>query len=144
MNTMMKTEIFNETQVDQIAQQLVDLMPHYKIFTFTGPWGAGKTTLIREILKKCGISQGVTSPTFTYLNAYENNKGQLFYHFDLYRINALDDFLMAGFEEYLYAPHSWTFVEWPAVIMPLLKEKVCFCELEYYDKQRKLTIKVSP
>ena len=138
---MEKTYLYDESEVGMIARKLVELMDHYQIFTFSGPLGAGKTTLIQTLLKECGVSQPVTSPTFTYLNLYENDRDQLFYHFDLYRIGTLNDFQAAGFDEYLYVPHSWTFIEWPAVIMPLLKEKVCHCELDYVDNKRKLVIR---
>ena len=131
---------FDEASINKVVLRLIALMNQLQVFTFTGPLGVGKTTLIKEILKECNVSQTVTSPTFTYLNVYENDKNQLFYHFDLYRINSLDEFLAAGFEEYLYAPNSWTFIEWPAIIMPLLKEKVCHCELEYVNDTRKIII----
>ena len=127
----MKTIIFDESNITDVAQQLVALMPECRIFTFNGPLGAGKTTLIRSMLKECGVTQAITSPTFTYLNVYENQKGQLFYHFDLYRLASLEEFQAAGFDEYLYQSHSWAFIEWPAVIMPLLKEKVCHITLDY-------------
>jgi tRNA threonylcarbamoyladenosine biosynthesis protein TsaE len=138
---MKQTYIYNESEVGTIARKLVDLMASYQIFTFNGPLGAGKTTLIQAFLKECGISKPVTSPTFTYLNMYENDRGQIFYHFDLYRIKSIDEFQTAGFEEYLYAPNSWTLIEWPAVIMPLLKEKICQCELDYVDTKRKLVVR---
>ena len=137
----MKKMIFDESLIETVAVQLVNRMQKCQVFTFSGPLGVGKTTLIKDILKRCGVTQTITSPTFTYLNAYENDKGQLFYHFDLYRINSLDAFLAAGFEEYLYAPHSWTFIEWPDVIMPLLKERVCHCELEYENDKRTIIIR---
>lgn len=127
----MKTIIFDESNITDVAQQLVALMAECQIFTFTGPLGAGKTTLIRTMLKECGVTQPITSPTFTYLNVYENQKGQLFYHFDLYRLASIDEFRAAGFDEYLYQPQSWAFIEWPAVIMPVLKEKVCHITLDY-------------
>ena len=139
--SMEKTYIYDETEVKGIARQLVALMDRYQIFTFTGPLGAGKTTLIQALLKECGINQPVTSPTFTYLNVYENDRNQLFYHFDLYRIDSLSNFQAAGFDEYLYAPNSWALVEWPAVIMPLLKDKVCNCELDYSDNKRKIVLR---
>ena len=137
-----RTIVFNEFEIDDLAHQLVKQMKDCKIFTFTGPLGAGKTTLIARMLAQLGVKQTVTSPTFTYLNVYENEQGQLFYHFDLYRIATLNDFVAAGFDEYLYAPNSWAFIEWPAVIMPLLKEKVCLCEIDYYDNQRTITIQI--
>lgn len=135
--------IYSKDQVEQIAQQLVGLSKTCKVFTFNGPLGAGKTTLIRHMLQQMGVAQPVTSPTFTYVNAYENPQGQLFYHFDLYRIETLDAFIAAGFNEYLYAPHSWAFIEWPEVIMPLLTHDVCRCDIEYHDQKRIIKILIT-
>lgn len=130
------TIIFGHDELPQVAKELVCLMDRYKIFTFTGPLGAGKTSLIRQMLELKGVTQPITSPTFTYVNLYENEQGQLFYHFDLYRIETLDAFISAGFNEYLYVPNSWAFIEWPEAIMPLLTESVCHCTLEYHDQKR--------
>lgn len=138
-----KTITYGLNDVATVATELQKMMGSCKIFTFVGPLGAGKTTLIKELLSVCGVTQTVTSPTFTYMNVYDNEKNQLFYHFDLYRINSLDEFLAAGFDEYLYVPNSWAFIEWPAVIMPLLKENLCMCEISYHDEQRIITITVN-
>jgi tRNA threonylcarbamoyladenosine biosynthesis protein TsaE len=132
--------IYNEHEIPVIGKKLADSRDACRIFTFEGSLGAGKTTLVKEMLKQCGVSQLVTSPTFTYLNVYQNDKKELFYHFDLYRIARCEDFVAAGFAEYLYAPHGWTIIEWPAVVAPLLKEKVCLCLIDYYDEKRKITI----
>lgn len=142
MNT--ETVLFDEKQICTIAQKLAEKRKSCHIFTFEGPLGAGKTTLIKEMLFQAGVSQTVTSPTFTYLNVYENNAHELFYHFDLYRMGTLEEFLDAGFQEYLYAPNSWAIVEWPAIIMPLLKGKVCACTLDYNGiSQREIQIQVT-
>lgn len=133
--------IFDETQMGAIAQKLVDMMPECQVFAFDGPLGAGKTTLIRQMLIRCGVQDAISSPTFTYLNVYENDKNQVFYHFDLYRLSSLDEFVSAGFDEYLYAPNSWVFIEWPAIVMPLLKKNVCYCQLDYNDNKRSILIK---
>ena len=137
----MKTKfVYNQHEIEVVAKKLVNLMDVCQVFTLSGPLGAGKTSLIQAILAQRGVTVPVSSPTFTYLNVYENNANQLFYHFDLYRLTSLDEFLQAGFDEYLYAPNSWTFIEWPEVIMPLLQKKVCFCELAYYEAKRIITI----
>ena len=141
--TMQKSYIYTEAEINRVAQQLITFMPKCHMFTFTGPLGAGKTTLIRTILQQCHITENVTSPTFTYVNIYQNDKGQLFYHFDLYRVSTLDDFLAAGFAEFLHVPDSWVFIEWPEVIMPLLKRDVCHCEIDYSNDKRKITITTS-
>jgi tRNA threonylcarbamoyladenosine biosynthesis protein TsaE len=134
------TILFGQDDLPQVAQELVALMDRYKVFTFAGPLGAGKTSLIRQMLQQKGVTQPVTSPTYTYVNVYENYKGQLFYHFDLYRIETLEAFISAGFNEYIYAPNSWAFIEWPEVIMPLLTDSVCHCNIEYHDQKRILKI----
>lgn len=128
--------IYGLEQVVQVAEQLSKLLRSCQVLTFTGSLGAGKTTLIRELLRNDGIQEPITSPTFTYMNVYTNKNGQKFYHFDLYRIESLDDFCAAGFDEYLYQPNSWTFIEWPELIMPLLTHDVCHIFLEYEDSKR--------
>lgn len=134
------TIIFGQDELPRVAKELVALMDCYRVFTFTGPLGAGKTSLIAQMLKLKGVEQSITSPTFTYVNAYENDQGQLFYHFDLYRIETLESFISAGFNEYLYVPNSWAFIEWPEVIMPLLTDSVCHCTIEYHDQKRILNV----
>lgn len=118
-------------ELDTVVNFLKDQCKYCKIFVFYGPLGAGKTTLIRHFLRRCGISDPITSPTFTYLNIYKNDAGQMFYHFDLYRIETVKDFLAAGFDEYLHDADSWSLVEWPEVIEPLLRQKVCRINIEY-------------
>lgn len=113
--------VYPQEAVPYIVQEfLVDAWAHKRIMTLEGPLGAGKTTLARALLQSYGISQPVTSPTFTYVNTYYDASGQVLYHFDLYRIQSLDAFCAAGFEEYLFDERARCLIEWPAVIAPLL------------------------
>ncbi len=127
--------------ISSVARRVSEQLGDSRVITFTGPLGAGKTTLVKELLKQYGVTEVVTSPTFTYVNLYENNQGQRFYHFDLYRIETLDQFLEAGFDEYLNQPNALVFIEWPEPIVSLLKEKVCHIVIEYTDDGRTLTFK---
>ena len=117
--------------IPALVQYLHDYLAGCCVLTLTGPLGAGKTTLVSKLLRSYGITQEITSPTFTYVNVYGNQAGQTFYHFDLYRIGSLDEFLQAGFYEYLYQPNSLAIIEWPEVILPLLTHDVCHIELDY-------------
>lgn len=138
---MILTKIYNQEEVDQTAQMLYGLLSTYKIITFTGDLGAGKTTLVASLLKTCGVTEIVQSPTFSYVNIYTNDKDQTFYHFDLYRISCLEDFCSLGFEEYLSMPNSWVFIEWPALIMPLLTHNACHAIIDYEGQnKRKITV----
>jgi tRNA threonylcarbamoyladenosine biosynthesis protein TsaE len=133
----MKQIVFTLDQIEQIVrEQIIPLMQHCSIFTFTGPLGVGKTTIIQEILRQKGVNEVVTSPTFNYVNTYMNAAEEKFFHFDLYRITTLDIFLQAGLDEYFYQEGGMSFIEWPEMIEPLLNDeilmqKICYIELNY-------------
>jgi tRNA threonylcarbamoyladenosine biosynthesis protein TsaE len=129
--------IYSLETLDAVVELLHDKMGTCKVFTFTGPLGAGKTTLIKKLLKRCGVHEVVTSPTFTYLQQYKNDRGQLFNHFDLYRLSSLNEFQEMGFDEYLYQPDSWTLIEWPRVVLPLLTHNVYHLELDYVSEHER-------
>ncbi len=91
------------------------------IIAFYGDLGAGKTTFIRGIAAALAADvQEVCSPTFTYLNIYRGNAA--LYHFDLYRISNENEFIAAGFEEYLNAGGICC-IEWSEKISYLLQEQ---------------------
>ena len=136
-----QTVIFSLNELEKVAQKLWSLREQCKVYTFSGMLGAGKTTLVKEILRQAGVKEVTTSPTFTYVNLYKVD-GKTLYHFDLYRINSLDGFLQQGFDEYLYQPDSWSFIEWPEVIEPLLKKEICDVKLEYENDKRKLSYQI--
>ena len=142
MNVHEQTIIYGVDEVESVAQRLKDLLSTCKVMTFTGTLGAGKTTLIRSLLRQCGVQGDITSPTFTYMNVYEDDQGNNLYHFDLYRITSVDIFVNAGFDEYLYQPNSWALIEWPEVIEPLLTHDVCHVYLDYYDELEKRKLRV--
>ena len=76
-----------------------------------GDLGAGKTTLVRGVLRGLGYTGRVKSPTYPLLETYKAADLNLS-HFDLYRLETPDAFVEAGFEEYFAGP-AVRFVEWP-------------------------------
>ena len=135
MNT--KEIQYHLSDTTALISLLSDLRSSCQVFAFTGPLGAGKTTLSRMLLRQWGVQEAITSPTFIYVNCYKNNSDQLFYHFDLYRIASLNEFIEQGFNEYLYQNNSWALIEWPEVIFPLLTHNVCFITLDYRGEQER-------
>ena len=83
-----------------------------KIIFLKGDLGTGKTTLVKEILKVYGLSESVTSPTFTIVEPYLIGNKKI-YHMDLYRIESRKELEVLGIEEYSNESDSIIFIEWP-------------------------------
>ena len=97
----------------EIASEL-ETCPKNKasIIFLEGDLGTGKTTLVKEILKSLGLSEPVTSPTFTIIEPYLI-KDKKIYHIDLYRIESRKELEVLGIEEYLAENDCLIFIEWP-------------------------------
>jgi tRNA threonylcarbamoyladenosine biosynthesis protein TsaE len=131
------------SEVVEIAQQLLAIASDGVIFTFKGPIGAGKTTLIKSMLRQLGVKDPITSPTFTYLCCYFTQEMQRVYHFDLYRIETIEQFNAMGFDEYIYEPGALIFIEWPTIVASSLKKPVYMVTLDYAQKPEKRTISIT-
>ncbi|WP_124640499.1 tRNA (adenosine(37)-N6)-threonylcarbamoyltransferase complex ATPase subunit type 1 TsaE [Amniculibacterium aquaticum] len=97
-------------------QQVVDeIYPHlkYKILVLKGNLGAGKTSFSQFLLKKMGSTDTVTSPTYAIVNEYNTPKGKVF-HFDLYRLNTIEEVYDIGMDEYL-ENSELCIIEWPEI-----------------------------
>lgn len=89
------------------------------VLSLTGDLGAGKTTLTKSIGKGLGVEEYITSPTFSLINEY---KGRVnVYHFDVYRLDDVDDLYDLGFEDYFYSD-GVTIVEWGDKIKEFLPD----------------------
>jgi len=130
--------IYGLEEINDAVKLLLGFFDTCSIFTFVGDLGAGKTTLIKMLLKDAGVKDIITSPTFAYMCKYKNLKDQFFYHFDLYRMPSANEFFDAGFDELLYTPNSWSFIEWPELIIPYLKEQVCIISIEHFGEDKRL------
>lgn len=105
-----------------IARWFVDTFPQPVTVLMEGGMGAGKTTLIGALCAYMGAEE-MSSPTFALVNEYKGHNGRAMYHFDLYRLEHTNQALDIGFEDYL-EQDAYLFVEWPAVIRPLIDQAV--------------------
>lgn len=121
MLTAAKEMIFTCEHTDQLEMVAANILKNIgtlRIIIFYGNMGAGKTTMIKALCKKMGVTDNVTSPTFAIMNEYDLN-GEPVYHFDFYRINAESEAYDLGYENFFYSG-NYCFVEWPEKIINLL------------------------
>ena len=89
--------------------------------------GAGKTTLIKAMVKAMGCDDIVSSPTFSIVNEYVIPNDTI-YHFDFYRIEDIEEAYNFGIEDY-FASNHWLFIEWSKRISSLLPQDVCTIDI---------------
>src|SRR5690606_39933279 len=122
------------------ASQLLKLAGEKRVFLFDAPMGAGKTTIIKALCEALGVTEPVTSPTFSIVNEYEG-KNHPIYHFDFYRLKDEQEAYDLGYEEYFYSG-AYCFIEWPEKIPNILPDDAVNIEIEIIDTQsRKIKIK---
>jgi tRNA threonylcarbamoyladenosine biosynthesis protein TsaE len=126
------------TETTSLGYRLGSQLPLGSVVCFQGELGAGKTTFIK------GLTAGATgldphfvqSPTFTYLNIYQGIK--TIYHFDLYRLKGVNDFLNMGFDEYLEAPDGICCIEWSERISSYLPTSSIYISLTHRSPEERL------
>ncbi len=127
-------EIYKIDQLPTIAEKIIEHCKDIKNVLFYAEMGAGKTTLIKEIIKQLGVTDNVSSPTFSLVNEYISNNNETIYHFDFYRIEIEEEALDIGIEDYFYK-NAWCFIEWPQNIESYLPENAIVIEIEILDEE---------
>lgn len=104
-------ELPDENAVLDLACHLAQCLVMPAVLTFSGEIGAGKTTLIRAMLRALGVSSAIKSPTFSLVESYQCQHLQV-HHFDLYRIQDEEELEYIGFRDY-FGGQSVCCIEWP-------------------------------
>jgi tRNA threonylcarbamoyladenosine biosynthesis protein TsaE len=126
-------------ELDSVAEAVLEALDGRTVVAFDAPMGAGKTTLISRIASQLGAEDDVTSPTFAIVNQYEGER--TIYHFDMYRIERVEEALDFGCEEYL-SSGELCLVEWPEKIEALLPEDTMVVKIEILsDSARRFVIR---
>ena len=100
----------NETETDQLAQRLAPLLRHGGRIYLIGDLGAGKTHFVRALLRSCGVTGRIKSPSFTLVEPYKVSNLYC-YHFDFYRFTDPREWLDAGFRDAL-RDDALVLIEW--------------------------------
>lgn len=127
--------------LDRVAEEIVKLFDKYKIISFSGPMGAGKTTLIKRICSLLNVQDSVSSPTYSLVNEYQTQAGNTVYHFDFYRIQDEEEALDMGVDEYFYSDHL-CLIEWPERIINLLPDQILQVKINLEKNERIFNLEV--
>lgn len=119
------------SDLDTAAQEFLSLMGDETVYTFEGEMGAGKTTFINALCRALGVEDDPTgSPTFSIINEYRSDTtAELIYHFDLYRIESLEQAFDIGVEDYLDSG-ALCLIEWPDRIDDILPDDTVRVKIE--------------
>ena len=116
--------------LEEVSDYLIALREEADVIAFYGSMGAGKTTLIKNLCHRMGVTDEVNSPTFAIVNEYVTEEGEPVYHFDFYRIKKLEEAYDIGYENYFYSGNL-CLIEWPEMIEPLLPEKYIRVDIQH-------------
>ena len=119
----LKIDVKSVADLEQAARRFVEEMGDETVYAFYGEMGAGKTTFIRALAAALGVKDDVAnSPSFSIINEYRSDTtAELIYHFDLYRLDSMDEAMDIGVEDY-FDSGALCLLEWPERIEPMLPD----------------------
>ncbi len=131
---MATIKINSLNSIDQAAKEFVAQMGDETVYAFYGEMGAGKTTFINALCKALGVEDDTTnSPSFSIINEYRSDTtAELIYHFDLYRLENLEEAFDIGVEDY-FDSGALCLLEWPERIEDILPDDTVKVEIKIND-----------
>jgi tRNA threonylcarbamoyladenosine biosynthesis protein TsaE len=138
----MEIEFFldNDQKTIKAGRIIGENLPVPCVIYLEGEMGTGKTYLSKGIAAGVGITEDITSPTFTLINEY-SSKGIKIYHLDLYRLDNLNQVLDLGIEDFTSDENSVFLIEWAEKLDGYkLSETLLSIKIFYYNSGRKFVI----
>ncbi len=130
--------------INDAAQEFVASMGDETVYAFYGDMGAGKTTFINALARALGVEDDTTnSPSFSIINEYRSDTtAELIYHFDLYRLESLEEAFDIGVEDY-FDSGALCFLEWPERIDDILPDDTVKVSIKVLDDDsREITLDI--
>lgn len=124
----MKIETFSEKETFELGKKLGTEAKPGQVYALLGDLGVGKTILTKGFAEGLGITEPVSSPTFTIVQIYEEGR-MPFYHFDVYRIGDIEEMDEIGYEDCFYG-EGVCLVEWANLIEEIMPENTIWITIE--------------
>ena len=125
-------------QTEALGAKLAQQLRPGTVIAYRGDLGAGKTAFTRGLARGLGITEPVTSPTYTIVNEYLTGKMPLF-HFDMYRLRSSDDLFDIGWEDYLERGGICA-VEWSENVADAMEDALWVCVEKTGENTRRITV----
>ena len=125
--------IRDETETKKFATDVAQPLKKGDVIALVGDLGTGKTTLSKYIAEALGITETITSPTFTIVQEYHSGRLPL-YHFDVYRVDDIEEMYRIGYEEYFYG-EGVCIVEWADIVEEIIPEDAKVIFIEYGEDE---------
>lgn len=136
---MMQITTHSADETQALGQKLASRLAPGDVIAYFGDLGAGKTAFTRGLAQGLGITDPVTSPTYTIVNEYLSGRIPLF-HFDMYRLSSSDELFDIGWEDYL-SRGGVCAVEWSENVIDALPEDTVWVRIAREgDTGRSITI----
>lgn len=139
---MMVVDSYTAQDTYALGEKIACNAKRGQIFCLNGDLGVGKTVFTQGFAAGLGITEPISSPTFTIVQVYEDGRLPL-YHFDVYRIGDISEMEEIGYEDYFFGD-GVCLVEWATIIRELLPEKVTVItiekDLEHGFDYRRITV----
>ena len=119
---MMQITTHSADETQALGQKLASRLAPGDVIAYFGDLGAGKTAFTRGLAQGLGITDPVTSPTYTIVNEYLSGRIPLF-HFDMYRLSSSDELFDIGWEDYL-SRGGICAVEWSENVEDALQDAI--------------------
>lgn len=124
----MKIETFSEKETFELGKKLGSEAKAGQVYALLGDLGVGKTILTKGFAEGLGITEPVSSPTFTIVQVYEEGR-MPFYHFDVYRIGDIEEMDEIGYEDCFYGD-GVCLVEWANLVEEIMPENTIWITIE--------------
>lgn len=140
----MKTTTHTPEETKQLGREFATQLQGGDVVCLHGNLGAGKTTFVKGLAEGLGITEEMTSPTFTLMNMHSvqgHASIKRLVHIDTYRLNDERELLEIGVEDYLGQPDIVTLIEWPEKLTTILaQKKVTNVSIDHSGVDRQITI----
>ncbi|KEO74714.1 tRNA (adenosine(37)-N6)-threonylcarbamoyltransferase complex ATPase subunit type 1 TsaE [Anditalea andensis] len=125
------------SQLSEAVMRIIDICKNETIWVFKGQMGAGKTTIIKGIAEHFQIVDQVSSPTFSLVNEYQDTRGELYFHFDFYRVEDPVEALDIGVDEYFYSG-QYCWIEWAEKVAAYIPGDFALIDISVGENQERI------